>query len=174
MPKASSKKRGLVRNLLREIVGGNGRLTDVDVTEGSETLAESIDLGLVGLDLLALSVLGTAFLLNVEAQVLEKDNLAVVGLVDNGLNLGADGVRGKGNRLPQELLEDRDNGLERVFGVDGTIGAAKVRHENHCLGTIVDGVLDGGESTDDALGVGDVLVCVQGNVEVDLGKKREG
>jgi hypothetical protein len=109
----------------------------------------------------------------VEAQVLEKDNLAVVGLVDNGLNLGADGVRGKGHRLAQELLEDRDDGLERVLGVDGTVGTAKVRHENHCLGAIVDGVLDGGESTDDTLGVGDVLVCVQGNVEVDLGKKRE-
>jgi hypothetical protein len=33
---------------------------------------------------------------------------------------------------------------------------------------MVDGVLDSGQGTDDALVVGDVLVAVEGNVEVDL------
>jgi hypothetical protein len=41
-------------------------------------------------------------------------------------------------------------------------------HEHHGLGAIVDGVLDGGDGADNALGVGDILVAVEGDVEVDL------
>jgi hypothetical protein len=43
-----------------------------------------------------------------------------------------------------------------------------MRHENHGLGAIVDGMLDGGQGADDALVVGDFLVLVEGDVEVDL------
>jgi hypothetical protein len=43
-----------------------------------------------------------------------------------------------------------------------------VRHKDDCLGSILDGVLDCGKRTDDALVVGDLLVAVEGNVEVDL------
>jgi hypothetical protein len=43
-----------------------------------------------------------------------------------------------------------------------------VRHEDDGLGSVVDGILDGGESADDALVVCDVLVGVEGDVEVDL------
>lgn len=35
---------------------------------------------------------------------------------------------------------------------------------------MLEGVFDGGEGADDALVVGDVLVGVQGDVEVDLGE----
>ena len=41
-------------------------------------------------------------------------------------------------------------------------------HEDDGLGAIVDSVLDGGDGTGDALGVGDVLVGVEGDIEVDL------
>jgi len=41
-------------------------------------------------------------------------------------------------------------------------------HEDHGLGAMVDGVLDGWDGTDDTLGVGDLLVGVEGDVEVDL------
>jgi len=43
-----------------------------------------------------------------------------------------------------------------------------VGHEDDGLGSIVDGVLDGRDGPDDTLGVGDVLVGVEGNIEVDL------
>jgi len=44
-----------------------------------------------------------------------------------------------------------------------------VGHEDDGLGTVLDGILDGGDGADNALGVGDILVGVKGDVEVDLG-----
>jgi hypothetical protein len=44
-----------------------------------------------------------------------------------------------------------------------------VGHEDDGLGAVLEGILDGGEGTDDALVVGDVLVGVERDVEVDLG-----
>lgn len=142
--------------------------TDEDVAEGSQALAELFDLGLVSLGLVALLVLGAALLLNVEAEVLEEHNGAIVSLGDNVLDLGADAVGGEGDGLAEQLLELRDDGLERVLGVDGTVGAAEVGHEDDRLGAIVEGVLDGRDGADDALGVGDVFVLVERDVEVDL------
>jgi hypothetical protein len=43
-----------------------------------------------------------------------------------------------------------------------------VGHEHDGLGAVVEGILDGGDGADDALVVGDVLVLVEGDVEVDL------
>ena len=43
------------------------------------------------------------------------------------------------------------------------------RKEKDSERTILEGILDGGEGTDDALVVGDVLVGVERDVEVDLG-----
>lgn len=142
--------------------------TDVDVTEGSEALTELVDLGLVGLDLLALGILGATLLLGVETQVLEQDNLATAGLVDNLLRLGTDTVLSEDDALANEALEDGDNGLQAVLGVDLAVGAAKVGHEHNGLGAVVNGILDGGQGTDDTLGVGNVLVLIEGDVEVNL------
>lgn len=143
-------------------------LTDVDITERSQALAELGHLLLVGLGLVALGILGRALLLNMEAQVLEQHDAAALGLVDDGLDLGADAVRGKGDRLAQELLELGQDGLQAVLGVGRSVGAAQVRHQHHGLGTVVDGVLDGGDGACNALRVGHLLVGVKGNVEVDL------
>lgn len=145
-----------------------GLLTDEDITKSGQALSELLDLGLVGLGLVALLVLGAALLLNVEAEVLEEDDGAGLGVVDNLLDLGADRVGGKGDGLAQELLELGDNGLERVLLVGGAVGAAEVGHEDDGLGAVLEGILDGGEGTDDALVVGDVLVGVERDVEVDL------
>ncbi len=103
-----------------------------------------------------------------EAEVLEEHNGTIVGLGDNVLDLGADAVGGKGDGLAQQLLELGDDGLERVLGVDGTVGAAEMGHEDDGLCAIVEGVLDGRDGAGDALGVGDVFVLVEGDVEVDL------
>jgi hypothetical protein len=43
-----------------------------------------------------------------------------------------------------------------------------MRHEDHGLGAIVNGMLDGGQGADNALVVGNFLVLVEGNIEVDL------
>lgn len=107
-----------------------------------------------------------------EAQVLKEDDGTVVGLVNNGLDLGADAVGGKGDGLANQLLKLSNNGLERVLGIDGAVGAAKVGHEDDGLGAVVESMLDGGDGTDNALVVGDVLVLIEGDVEVDLGTER--
>lgn len=41
-------------------------------------------------------------------------------------------------------------------------------HEDDGFGAMIGGILDGGEGADDTLVVGDVLIGVQGDVEVDL------
>lgn len=41
-------------------------------------------------------------------------------------------------------------------------------HQDDGLGPAGNGMLDGGQGADDTLVVGDVLVVVEGNVEVDL------
>jgi hypothetical protein len=43
-----------------------------------------------------------------------------------------------------------------------------VRHKNDSLGAILDSVFDGVECADDALVVGDVLLGIEGNIEVNL------
>jgi len=43
-----------------------------------------------------------------------------------------------------------------------------MRHENDSFGSLFDGILDGGERADDALVVCDVLVGIEGDIEVDL------
>ena len=145
-----------------------GLLTDVDITKSGQALSELLDIGLVGLGLVAITVLGAALLLNVEAQVLEEDDGTVVGLVDDGLDLGADTVGGEGDGLAQKALELGDDGLKGVLGVGGAVGTAKVGHEDDGLGAIVNGVLDGRKGTNNALVVCDFLVLVKGDVEVDL------
>jgi hypothetical protein len=144
------------------------QLTDVNVTKSGQALAELVDLGLVGLDLLALRVLAAALLFGVEAQVLEENDTTVLGVVDGLLNLGADTVVGEGDLLADELLELSDNGLQRVLFGDLAIGTAKVGHEDNGLGAILDSVLDGRDGTGDTLVVGDVLVTIERDVEVDL------
>jgi hypothetical protein len=142
--------------------------TDVDVTEGSQALAELLDIGLVGLDLLAFGILGATLLLSVETQVLEENNLATGGLVNGLLSLSTDTVISEDDALAEKLLEHGHNGLQAVLGVDLAVGAAEVGHEHNGLGAVVDGILNSGEGTDDTLGVGDVLVLIEGDVEVDL------
>lgn len=145
-----------------------GVRTDVDVTESSEALAELSNLGGIGLDLLALGVLGAALLLGVEAEVLKQDDLATGGAVDGLLDLGADAVLSEGDGLAEQLGQDGDDGLKAVLLVDLAVRTAEVGHQDDGLGAIVDGILDGGQSTDDALVVGDGLVLVERDVEVDL------
>jgi hypothetical protein len=143
-------------------------LTDVDVTQGSQALAELGNLLLVGLDLLALVVLVATFLLGVETQVLKQNDLTARGLVDGLLHLLANAVLSEDDALAEQLLQLRNNRLQAVLGVLLAIRTAKVGHEDDGLGALLDGILDGGQSTDDTLGVGDLLLVIERDVEVDL------
>lgn len=143
-------------------------LTDVDISEGSQSLAELGDLLLVGLDLLALLILVATLLLGVETQVLQEDDLAARGFVDSLFDFLANTVFGEDDAAAKELLQLRDNGLQAVLRVLLAIGAAQVGHEDDSLGTLLDGILDSGQSTNDTLVVGDLLVGIERDVEVDL------
>lgn len=46
-----------------------------------------------------------------------------------------------------------------------------MRHEDNGLGAIVDGILDCWNGTGDTLVVGDVLIRVEGDVEINLADK---
>ena len=118
--------------------------TDVDITEGSQALAELSNLLLVGLDLLALGILGAALFLGVEPQVLQQYDLATSSLVDSLLDLGADAILGEDNALAELLLQDRHDGLEAVLGVGLAVRTAQMRHQDNGLGSVVNGILDGG------------------------------
>lgn len=104
-------------------------------------------------------------------QVFEENNLAVFGLVDDGLDFRADAVRGELDALAEQLLELRNDGLQAVFGVDLAVRSAQVRHEHDSLRAVVNGILDGGDGAGNTLGVGDVLVGIKRDVKVDLGPK---
>jgi hypothetical protein len=104
----------------------------------------------------------------VETQVLQQNNLAASSLVDSLLDLGTNAVLGEDDALAKQLLQLGDNGLQAVLGVGLAVGTAQVRHQHDGLGAVVNGILDGGQGADNALRVGDVLVLVEGDVEVDL------
>ncbi|KAI3485128.1 hypothetical protein L1887_51565 [Cichorium endivia] len=147
-------------------VGSAEGVVDVDVTELGEAGAELLHLGGVGLDLFAGLVGALALLLDVVAEVLEQEDLAALGSGDGLLGGRADTVGQELDVLGEQLGDLGGDGLERVLGDGLAVGAAHVGHEDDCLGLLLDGVLDGGERSDDALVVGD-LVAVHGDVEVD-------
>lgn len=149
-------------------------LTDVDIAKGSKSLTELSNLLLVGLDLVALFVLGATLLLGVEAQVLKKDDLAARGLVDGLLNVFADRVIGEDDVAAEQFLQLGHNRLQTELGVLVAIGTAEVGHQNNGLSAIVDSILDRGQSTNNTLGVGyrGVVLLVEGYVEVNLQSNR--
>jgi hypothetical protein len=147
---------------------GTPSLTDVDITKSSESLAELLNLSLVDLLLLALLILVAALLLSVEAEVLEKNDLSVLGAVYGLLDLLANAVVCESDALAEELLKLGNNRLKAVLLVGLAIWAAEVGHEDDSLSSVLGGILDCGKSTDNALVVGDLLVGVERDVEVDL------
>lgn len=103
-----------------------------------------------------------------ETQVLEENNLATRSLVNDLLDIFADTLIGEDDTAAKKLFELRDDGLQAVLEVLLAIRTAEVGHQDDRLGAIVDGILDGGQGTDDTLVVGDLLVLIKGHVEIDL------
>jgi hypothetical protein len=140
----------------------------VDVGELAERLAEGLDLGLLGLNLLAID-LALALLLDIEADVLEEDDGARGRVSTGSLDLSTNAVVEHGHRLADKTLKSLSHRLEGVLLVLLAVRAAKVRGENNALGTIVEAVLDRRNGTLDTRGVGDDagVLLVLGNVEVN-------
>lgn len=133
-------------------MGRAERVVDEHVAELGERRAELLDRLGVGLGLVAVLVLARALLLDVEAQVLEEEDVAVLGRGDRLLRVGADALGQERDRLArEEALELGSDGLERVLLDGGAVGAAEVRHEDDRLGALVNCVLDGRERSSDAL-----------------------
>jgi hypothetical protein len=101
----------------------------------------------------------------VESEVLEQKDLTVLSTLDGLLDVLSHTVVKEGNVLLEQLRELVSYWLEGVLGVGGSVGSTEVRHEDDGLGTwrlegavsdikgltIVNGVLDGGEGSDDSL-----------------------
>lgn len=148
--------------------GSKDVLTDEDISQLGKVVTELSNSLWRSLNLLALCILARSLLLSVESQVLQQDNLSILSIVDNRLDLWSDAVRRKGDLAAEQLLELRHDWLERVLLDDLAIWTAQVGHEDDRLGAVVDRILDGWDGTSDTLGVGDVLVGVERDVEVDL------
>ena len=103
-----------------------------------------------------------------ETQVLKENNLATGSLVNDLLDVLANTFVAEDDALAEKLLELGSNGLQAVLGVLLAIRTAEMGHQDNGLGAVVDGILDGGEGTDNTLVVGDVLVLVKRDVEVNL------
>ena len=132
--------------------------TDVDIAKSCQALAELSYLLLVNLLFLALVILVAALFLGVEAKVLKENDLSVLGTVHSIFDLLADAVVCEGHAPAEQLLELGNNRLETVLRVRLAIRTAEVGHKDDGLSSVFDGMLDGGESANNALVVGDPLV----------------
>lgn len=166
----SSSLRGLDTNHGRVgTVSSAEGVVDVDVTEFGERSTESRDGLGIGLDLLAVGLLSGALLLDVVTEVLEQNDRASSRVGAGLLDLGADAVVEESDVGVEQLLELLGNGLQRVLLNTLAVGTAEVRHQDDALGALLESVLNCGQSSGDALVVGD-LAAVEGDVEVDTDK----
>ena len=142
-------------------------VVDVDVAELAQRGAEGGDLVRVGPEAGAVLLLHLALLLDVEAEILEEEDLAGLERGGGGLGRGADAVVGEGDGATQEALELGGDGTERELVDALAVGTAQVGHQDDA-GAGLEDVADAGQGRLDALGVGDgARLLVLGDVEVD-------
>lgn len=103
-----------------------------------------------------------------ESQILQQHHLSLLRAINDLLDLVTDTIRCESDLLAEQLLELRNDWGQGVFLVLLAVWAAQVRHQDDGLGAVVEGVFDGWDGAGDALGVGDFLGGVEGDVEVDL------
>ena len=142
-------------------------VVDVDVAEPAQRGAEGGDLVGVRLEAGAVLLLDLALLLDVEAEVLEQQDLAGLERGGGGLGDGADAILGEGDGAAQQALELGGDGAQRELVDALAVGTAEVRHQDDA-GAGVQDVADARERRLDALGVRDgARLLVLGDVEVD-------
>jgi len=135
-------------------VRGAESVINEHVAQAGETCAKSSHGGGIGLEGAAIGGLGLALLLDVKAQVLQKDDAARRECGAGGLDLRADAIGEQRHRTAKELLQLDGDGLERVLGHSLAIGPPEVAHEDD-RGSLVERVLDRGKRRDDALVIRD-------------------
>ena len=143
-------------------------LTDKDVSKCRQRFPEINNIALLNLDLLPILILVAALLLCMESQVFEQDDLAARRIVDGFFYACADTIADKCDRLSEQLFQLRDDRLQAILWCLFPVWSPEVRHQDDGFGTVIYGILDGRESSDDALIVGDFFVLVEWDVEVNL------
>lgn len=103
-----------------------------------------------------------------ETQVLKQNDLSILRTIDRLLSVGTNTVLGKRDLGTQQLLQLGNNRLETIFRVGLAVWSTEVAHEDDCFGAILACVLDCGEGADDTLVVGDFLIRVEWDIEIDL------
>ena len=132
-------------------MGGAEGVVDVDFGELGQLAAE---LGIVG------------FLTRIKAQVLQQQDVAVRQRGHLCLHLGPDAVVGHGDGATEELGQVGSHRGEAVLRVRFSLGATEMRGQDQPAALGQD-VADGRQGGDDAGVVGDLLLIVEGDVEVD-------
>ena len=133
---------------------GAESVIDVNIAELGEAGTEGFHFFRIGLELGTVFELYLALFLDVEAEVLQQDHVARLGLGAGGLNFRADAVVEELHRLAEQLRERIGDGLEGKFLDALAVRTAKVAHQNHRR-TLVERVFDGRQRRLNALGVGD-------------------
>ena len=152
-------------------VGGAEGVVHVDIAVGGELFGHLLLLGLHlgllgGIFLVAhlVGLLDLAFLRLVEAGVFQHEDLS--GLEGGGLGVGVLAVIGELDIQVQVLGKIVADGLQAEIGLIAlALRAAQVAHEDEG-GTLLQHVLDGGLGGLDAGVVGDLVLRVEGDVEV--------
>lgn len=143
--------------------------TNVNIPQRSQPFPELLHLRRIRLNLLALLILIAALLLRMKPQILQQNHLPAAGLINRPLDLRADAVLRENHRAAtKQLLQLGHDGLQAEFGIGLAVWPAEMGHEHDGFGAVVDGIFDGWKRSDDSLVVCDVLVLVEGDIEVDL------
>lgn len=91
-----------------------------------------------------------------EAQVLQKDDLAVVCLTTNALHLLTNAVLLEIDFSLKQILEGRHNRPQGELVLAAAVRAAQVRHKNNRLGAVLQTEVDGWKRADNSFGVADL------------------
>jgi hypothetical protein len=147
-------------------VSSTESIVDIDISEAGQASTELLDGLGVSLGLVTVLILGRAFLFNVETKVLQKDNLATSGTLAGRLNFGTNTVAKESDGLTKKLLDFSGNGSKGVLFLALAIGTAKMGHQDNSRGTVLQSILNSGQSLNNSVVVSD-LAIFQRNVEVD-------
>ena len=127
---------------------------DIHITELRQAGSEGFHLLRIRLQFRTVFQLHLALFLDVEAEVLEQNDIAGLGLGASGFDFGPNAIIEKLHRLAEQLRECISHGLEGKFLNAFTIGTAEMAHQHHGR-ALLQRVADGRQRSFDALGVGD-------------------
>src|SRR6516162_9218994 len=105
-------------------------IVDVNVSQLSQAFTESFDLGRISLDFSSGGVYSLAFFLNVETEVLEKNDGSSCWVGAGSFNFSSDAIVQEKDVLAQQLFQLIGNWSQCILGVLVAIRTTQVRAEN--------------------------------------------